>query len=59
MAKVEQFPDQSGENGITENIKDQKTHRQAEERRKIIILPTKIRLKSTGSGSGYTVSSAR
>jgi hypothetical protein len=25
MAKVEQFPDQSGENGITENIKDQKT----------------------------------
>ena len=25
MAKVEQFPDHSGENGITENIKDQKT----------------------------------
>lgn len=25
MAKVEQFPDQSGENGITEDIKDRKT----------------------------------
>jgi TM2 domain-containing membrane protein YozV len=25
MAKVEQFPDQTGENGITENVKDQKT----------------------------------
>ena len=25
MAKVKQFPDQSGENGITDNIKDQKT----------------------------------
>ena len=43
MAKVEQFPDQTGENGITENVKDQKTReifdgsRQDKRRRKIMI----------------------
>ena len=45
MAKVEQFPDQSGENGITEDIKKQKTREIPDVKadRKTRVMPDEIR----------------
>ena len=45
MAKVEQFPDQSGENGITEETKDRKTREIPEvtDDQKTRVMPEEIR----------------
>ena len=46
MAKVEQFPDQSGVNGITEDIKDRKTREipDVTDERKTREMPKEVRM---------------